>query len=136
MSTEYSCGAVVFTPINGEARYVIIQSLEGIYGFPKGHMEDGEGEKATALREVLEETGLTVQILDGFRFVDRHPIPSKPGVIKQITYFLAEYENQEITYQREELLSATLMRYEDAMTAFQFESSRMILKQAHEFLHK
>ena len=57
---EKSCGAVVFTRLNGEIKYVIIQSLAGYYGFPKGHMEAGESEKQTALREVYEETGLTL----------------------------------------------------------------------------
>ena len=134
MMTEYSCGAVVFTRINGEIQYVIIQSLEGYYGFPKGHTEPGETETDTALREVLEETGLRVRLLNGFQYVDSHPIPSKPGVMKQITYFLAEYQNQRITFQKEELLSAQLMRFEDAIKAFQFESSRVILAKAHSFL--
>ena len=134
MMTEYSCGAVIFTRVDAEIQYVIIQSLEGIYGFPKGHMEPGESEKHTALREVQEETGLTVQILDGFRYVDSHSIPSKPDVTKQITYFLAGYKDQPIIYQKEELLSAQLMEFQDAMNAFQFESSRLILAKAHHFL--
>ncbi len=136
MKTEYSCGAVVFTRIDGQIHYVIIESLEGFFGFPKGHMEHGEDEEATALREVLEETGLQVQLLDGWQFIDRHPIPCKPGVTKQITYFLAEYHDQEITHQPEELCSACLMCYNDAMKAFQFESSRSILSQAHQFICK
>lgn len=134
MITECSCGAVVFTRAHGEIQYVIIQSLEGFYGFPKGHMEPGESETATALREVLEETGLNVHILDGFQYVDSHPIPGKPGVTKQITYFLAEFDGQPIVYQKSELLAAKLMRFEDAMDAFQFESSRLILARAHQFL--
>ena len=136
MSTEYSCGAVVFTRLNGDIRYVIIQSLEGFYGFPKGHMEADEDEQATALREVFEETGLRVRLLEGFRYVDRHLIPSKPGVVKQITYFLAEYSAQEIRYQTEELRSADLMGYSEAIAAFQFESSRKILSEAHKFLRE
>lgn len=136
MKIEYSCGAVVFTRIDGQIRYVIIESLEGFYGFPKGHMEHGEDEKTTALREVLEETGLQVQLLDCWQFVDRHPIPSKPGITKQITYFLAEYHNQQVSYQPAELRSARLMSYEDAMNAFQFESTQAILSQAHDFLCK
>ena len=48
MNIERSCGAVVFTRVNGEIRYVIIESIEGIFGFPKGHMEAGETEEETA----------------------------------------------------------------------------------------
>ena len=39
MKFEKSCGAVVFTKIDNKIKYLIIKSLEGIYGFPKGHME-------------------------------------------------------------------------------------------------
>lgn len=72
MKYENSCGAVVFTRHKGEIQYVIIQSLEGYYGFPKGHMEGIEEEKETALREIYEETGLRVHILDGFKTSDEH----------------------------------------------------------------
>jgi 8-oxo-dGTP pyrophosphatase MutT (NUDIX family) len=33
------------------------------WSFPKGHMADGETAEQTAIREVLEETGLTVSVL-------------------------------------------------------------------------
>lgn len=48
MRLERSCGAVVFTRIGGEPRYVLVRSLEGVYGFPKGHMEPGETPEETA----------------------------------------------------------------------------------------
>lgn len=136
MQYETSCGAVVFTRRENEIYYVIVQSPEGFYGYPKGHMEPGETEHETALREIAEETGLYPQILNGFRTVDEHAIPSKPGVIKRIVYFLAEYTAQNIHLQEEELISAKLMTFEEAMSAFQFESSRRILQDAHNFLTK
>ena len=117
MSVRYekSCGAVVFTRLNGEVKYAIIQSLEGYYGFPKGHVEAGETEEQTARREIFEETGLNVHILNDFRYVDEHTIPYKPDVVKQIVYFIAEYEDQEPRYQPEELLSIELMSFSEAM---------------------
>ena len=136
MQIEKSCGAVVFTRVNGEIRYVLAQNLEGYYGFPKGHMEAGETETETALREIAEEVGLHPRLLDGFRTCSEHPLPKKPDVIKQIVHFLAEYENQEIFCQKEELLSATLVSYEEAMELFAFESSKRILTEAHSFLQK
>lgn len=136
MSVKYekSCGAVVFTRTDEGIRYVIIQSLEGYYGFPKGHCEVDETEEETALREVYEETGLRVRILPGFRYVDEHTIPNKPGVIKQIVYFAAEFDNQGIQYQKEELLDARLMGFEEVIQAFQWESSRIILRQVNDFI--
>ena len=134
MIYEKSCGAVVFTLINNEIKYLLIRNLAGIYGFPKGHVEQGETEEQTALREVFEEVGLTVKLVSGFRSEDEHPIPEKENTIKQIVYFLGEYSNQEFIYQREELTDALLVDYETAMSLFQFESSKRILTEANNFL--
>lgn len=134
MQIEKSCGAVVFTRVGDEIRYVLVQQLEGFYGFPKGHTEPGETERETALREIFEEIGVRPALLDGFRVVDEHPLPKKPGVIKQVVYFLAEYANQEIRFQPEELLCAPLVSYAQAMALFTYDSSKRILTAANDFL--
>ena len=134
MQHEKSCGAVVFTRTEKGVKYLLIANLKGIYGFPKGHVEAGETEEQTALREIREETGLRVTLVPGFRAVDEHLIPEKQDTMKQIVYFLAEYEGQEVAYQKEELSGAYLVSYEEAMGMFQFESSRRILTEANHFL--
>ena len=134
MKHEKSCGAVVFTRTDKGVKYLLIANLKGIYGFPKGHVEAGETEEQTALREIREETGLRVTLVSGFRAVDEHLIPEKQDTMKQIVYFLAEYEGQEVAYQKEELSGAYLVSYEEAMGMFQFESSRRILTEANHFL--
>ena len=134
MKYEVSCGAVVFTRHDGKTKYVIIKSTEGYYGFPKGHIESGESEEETALREIREETGLNVNITSGFRIVDEHSLPNKSNVMKRVIYFLAEFNNQIIKYQKEELLGAYLMSYNEAMNAIQFDSSKRILEKADIFI--
>ena len=137
MITEKSCGAIVFTKDNDEIRYVIIQFKEGIFGFPKGHVEGAETEEETALREILEETGLLVRLIDGFRTEDTHTfIRNRETRLKHIVYFLAAYEQQSLTVQESELSSIHLMNCETAMAAFQFESSKRLLKEARCFLLK
>ena len=134
MTYEKSCGAVVFTRSHNEIQYLIIRNLTGIYGFPKGHVEPGETEEQTALREVFEEVGLSVNLLSGFRSEDKYPIPQKENTTKHVVYFLGEYCNQEFAYQKEELTDALLLNYETAMTLFQLESSKRILTEANDFL--
>ena len=134
MTYEYSAGAVVFTIADDNIKYVIIKSRQGYYGFPKGHIERDEDERTAALREVLEEVGLRVTLLDGFRIEDEHPIPSKRNVMKNIVYFAAEYSDQDIRYQRKELSGAQLMTFDEAMRSFQFEGSKRILTRANEFI--
>ena len=48
MNYEKSCGVVVFTYVASEVRYVLVQSRNGHFGFPKGHTEFGETEEETA----------------------------------------------------------------------------------------
>ena len=137
MTVEKSCGAVVFTRDHGAVKYVIIQSKQGIYGFPKGHMEGTETEKETALREISEETGLSVTLIDEFRTEDSHAFVSN-GVEKwkHIVYFLAEYSGQEPVAQEAELNSIQLLDYDRAIRLFQFESSKSILNEAHHYIMK
>ena len=134
MVYEKSCGAVVFTLVGSEVRYLLIKSLTGIYGFPKGHMEAGESEEQTAYREVLEETGISVSLLSGFRAEEEYPLPQKEDTIKRVVYFLGEYCDQEPRYQASELTDALLVDYETAMSLFQFDVSRRILTEADKFL--
>lgn len=138
MITEKSCGAIVYTIENNKIKYVIIRSKEGIYGFPKGHIEGTESETETALREISEETGLIVRLIDGFRTNDTHRfIRNGETRLKHIVYFLAEYADQVLKVQETELSSIHLMDYETAISVFQFESSRRLLSKAHDFLmHK
>ena len=132
MNYEISCGAVVFTRLDEDIRYVIIRSTEGWYGFPKGHMEAGETERETALREIREEVGLNVRLLEGFREVEEHLLPKKPGVMKRVVYFLAEFDGQALVPQEAEVSSAALMTFDEAMDVFQFENLRELLQRAQE----
>ena len=70
MRTEKSCGAVVFRNKNDNIQVLLIRHLNGgHWAFPKGHVEKGETEEQTALREILEETGLAVELDNRYRQV-------------------------------------------------------------------
>ena len=135
MITEKSCGAIVYTKDSGIIQYVIIRSKEGFYGFPKGHMEENETEAETALREVAEETGLTITLIPNFRTEDTHTFNRNGETrLKHIVYFLGEYSGQTPIAQETELNGVFLTSYETAMSLFQFDSSKKLLTEAHDFL--
>ncbi len=79
---EKSCGAVVIN--NGQV--LLIQSNEGIYGFPKGHMEEGESEKQTAIREVKEETNVDIIIDSNQKYTMSYLV--KDIIPKDVVYFI------------------------------------------------
>lgn len=63
MILEKSCGAVVYRHYGDTVEYLTVKSKAfGHWGFPKGHVEEGESEQESAKREVLEETGLNIAI--------------------------------------------------------------------------
>ncbi len=139
MTYEYSCGAVVFTRVDGVPHYLLIRQndqSEGCHGFPKGHMEPGETEEQTALREIWEEVGLRVRLIEGFRAVEDYPLPYPPDTRKQVIFFLAEYADQTPHIQESELTSCCLVPFEQALPLVEYDDSKQILRDAHAFLTK
>ena len=55
---ERCAGGVVVRLLGGRLHVLLIRDPYGRWGLPKGHLEEGEGCVAAALREVCEETGL------------------------------------------------------------------------------
>lgn len=135
---EKSCGAVVIRTGGEGRRYLLTRSKKGVWGFPKGHMEKGENEHDTALREILEETGLNVTFTDGFRRTDAYMIFRKdvPVIDKHVVYFLAHYADQTPVPQETEVSEIELFDYEGAMKRLTFDSSRRILAAAERFLRR
>ncbi len=132
---EYSCGAVIFRDSPEGHQYLLVCNKNGIYGFPKGHMELGETEIETAHREVQEETGLSIRITTGFRAVDDYQLPNSPNR-KQVVYFIGEITGGDLRFQETELSGGVWATYEQAIGLLQFERSRAILTEAQGFLRK
>ena len=96
---ERSCGIIIFRRAftNSVVEYLLLQASHGSHHWtpPKGHVESGESDEETALRETREETGLEVHALHlarDFEVVLEYPVN---GAVKKVTYFLAELTDQE-----------------------------------------
>lgn len=131
-----SCGFVAYKQIGNENCYLIIKSLNGDVGFPKGHMEPGESELETAIRELKEETGIDVNVVQGFRRQIEYELRRAPDTIKQSVYFLGECVSDNIICQEAEVTEAGFVSYEDALKLLTFEETKNILEDAEKFLDK
>ena len=129
MKYEKSCGAVVFD----ENKVLIIQQVKGHWGFPKGHVEDGETEVQTAVREIKEETNLDVEIDETKRFVE-HYSPEE-GIEKDVVFFIAKKIGGEIKVQEEEVKDTKWLTPREAMDRLTYESSKNILRNIIEILN-
>lgn len=82
-----SCGVLPYRVAEGIREYLIVfERHSKCWSLPKGHMEAGETEAQTALRELQEETGLTAVLHTGDTAVIEYPI--SPIGRKQVVFFL------------------------------------------------
>ena len=95
-----SCGVLPYRTANGQREYLIVfAQFSQCWSLPKGHMEAGETEIQTALRELFEETGLTAVLDTGKSAVIEYPI--SPIARKQVVFFLGEVSGTPRTRQGE-----------------------------------
>ena len=101
MNYEKSCGAVIYTVVNGKRLYLVEIMQKGHTSFCKGHVEENESEHQTAAREIREETGLEVKFVEGFRqTVEYSP---DTDCLKTVVFFLADADSTNVTIQEEEV---------------------------------
>lgn len=134
MEKEKSCGAVITRKENGRLEILIIHQVQGHWCFPKGHVEGSENEQETAVREVKEETGLNVILEEGFRKCTGYS--PKPGVMKDVVYFIGHPKSGREKVQESELLEEKWVTLAEANAAVTFENDRVILRDAVAYLRE
>lgn len=134
MKREKSCGAIVFMNDDG-LKFLVIQHNKdhgNHWDLPKGHVEEGETEQQTAIREVFEETGIKISIIEGFREQIRYKMHN--GIVKDVIYFLANPINKDIHFDHKELQNCKWLSYDEAMKIFTFDNARILMDKAKEFI--
>lgn len=82
-----SCGVLPYREANGIREYLLVyEHFSQCWSLPKGHMEAGESETETAVRELYEETGLNVTLDTSKSASIEYPI--SPIGRKQVVFFL------------------------------------------------
>ncbi len=129
---ESSCGAVVYHDNEKEKKYLLIRNKRSAHwGFPKGHIEAGETKEETAVREVLEETGLNIEILPGFMKYSEYTIQGK--IEKSVSIFLGRALNLDYKIQEEEIEECGWYTFNEAMNILNYENDKYILTEAERY---
>ncbi|MBI2482681.1 NUDIX domain-containing protein [Candidatus Uhrbacteria bacterium] len=137
MPYERSVGAIVFRrgePPEQELHFLLLRYPGGYWEFPRGHVEVGEREHTTAIREIQEETGITdLKFLRGFRERYRfHFRREGQSVTKDAIIYLAESPTWSVVTS-EEHFGYVWVSYDDALTHLKFDNSKAIMRAAHAF---
>lgn len=86
---EKSCGVLPYRIKNGKREFLLVyETFSKCWSLPKGHIEAGETDVEAALRELMEETGLTAK-LDTARIASIE-YPISPFARKEVAFFLGE----------------------------------------------
>ncbi|MEM4282368.1 MAG: NUDIX domain-containing protein [Candidatus Woesearchaeota archaeon] len=136
MPKEVSAGAVVFKLERGRPLYLLLhyKYKTEYWDFSKGNVEAGEAPEQTALREVKEETGLSIELIEGFKekiswFYRR----KGEKIFKEVTYFLGKAKDLKVKIS-EEAIGYVWLPFEEAVERLTFKNSKEILYKANAWL--
>ena len=119
---EKSCGCIIID----NNKVLLIKQTRGHWGFPKGHVEDNETERETAIREVKEETNLDVEI-DGKNAYKEEYVTDK-GKLKEVVYFIARRIGGEVKPQEIEVSKIEWVDFEEAKKRITYDNTRELFE--------
>jgi len=138
---ETSAGGVVYRmarEADGAPRpvFLLIRDSYRNWGFPKGHLEEGEAPEAAALREVVEETGLSgVELRGAIETIDWYFRFRGRLIHKVCHFYLMETASAETCPQRAEGITACRWApFEDAVQLTSYANAREVLRRANEMV--
>lgn len=133
MNFEKSCGAIIYRRHHGNTEILLARHLKsGHWSFPKGHMEQGETEEETALREIKEETGLDVLLDTSFR--ETVTYSPKRNTKKTVVYFVGIATSHELVPQREEIAELRWLEIGQAAGVLTYDNDKLTVNKAKAFI--
>jgi 8-oxo-dGTP pyrophosphatase MutT (NUDIX family) len=133
MASEKSCGAVIFK--ENENKYLLLHYEGGHWDFVKGHVERGETEKETVLRETQEEVGITeVSFIEGFRHrIGYYYRRAGNTVFKEVIFYLLESKTDAVRLSREHV-GFEWMSFDRAYERLTYKNAKDTIRKARDYL--
>jgi len=134
---EKSVGLVTWRHTPQGRVFLLLHYPGGHWDFPKGHVDKGESEQQTALRELLEETQISdARILESFRTSMSYFFHRNGRTVrKEVAYYMAQTQTQSVVLSFEHQGWAWLPAGE-ALERLTYENSRRVLREAIEHLEQ
>ena len=131
---DFAAGGIVLS----ENKILLVKNKKGDsstdsvswWGYPKGHLEEGEKPYEAAVREVYEETGFEVKIVNNKPVAESRYEIERSGEVLQKTVWFYEMEVVE-PFKNEpddEIDEIALVDFESALDLLTHDEDRKILK--------
>ena len=121
---EKSCGCII---IKNKKVLLVYEKNRNFWGFPKGHVENGETEIETALREVKEEVGLDVDIDVEKRYTLNYII--RDEIDKTTVLYIAKPKNEKLVVQESEIENVKWCDFKEALNTLTFDNWKELFKE-------
>ncbi|MBS96421.1 MAG: NUDIX hydrolase [SAR202 cluster bacterium] len=120
-------GGVIYRKNNGGEIIICHRTKTNLYALPKGKSENGENLENTALREVLEETGLQCKIIKSIGTIE-YLVPQEGKYLpKEVTFFLMEIIGGNLENHDHEFDTVQWIEIQYAKSILTFESESDIV---------
>jgi 8-oxo-dGTP pyrophosphatase MutT (NUDIX family) len=127
---DEAAGGIVVARHGNDLRVVLIAVDRGAvprWSLPKGHFKKGETVELAALREVREETGLSVEIVAPLSTIDYWFVEKRVRYHKFVHYFLMRAVGGNLSDHDDEVLEARWFDWEDAVAHLTYSNERDLL---------
>lgn len=131
LKKEKSCGCII---IKNNKALLIYEKIGKFWGFPKGHMEEGESEIQTALREVKEEVGLDVKIDESKKYVINYTINNE--IEKTTILYIATPLNENIEIQESEIENIKWCDFDEVLDVLTYDNWKEMFKKVIQDIDK
>ena len=136
MKNEFSSGGIVYK----EDQFLLVENSrmknpeEKWWGFPKGHLEEGESTEQAAVREVEEETGIKAEIIQKIGQSKYNLTKNGENIFKVVTIYLMRFISGDLTPQITEVSNVIWLPYEEALKKLSYPKDKDLLRKAKELL--
>lgn len=127
MKFEFSAGGIVYKKTDNQTLILLCQH-SGHHGwvFPKGHIDKPETKEQTALREVVEETGITGEIIKALEPIQYWFVQEGIKIKKTVYYFLMQYASGNILDHDDEMENVEWLPIEEVSNRLTYPSDKNI----------
>ena len=126
MIREFSAGGVVTRRIQGRAFVAVVRVREQILALPKGHPDPGESSAEAAQREVREEAGLEIELVEKLGDIRYWYVRDGERVMKIVSFFLFRYRSGSVEDHDHEVEEALWIPLEEAPERLAYKGEREI----------